>query len=152
MSDLGDLRAHLAAMAGRLAARRLDAAGRVAIRSRCEAVSAYLARQAEAGFEVPQAFRLVRDAHALRFDLCDNEWLAAAFHRTTFGMVMQASYMDATPGEWAAIAQYFIALPDALDDGDEALTASLMEAYFRGARQRLIRAHRRGVDAMRKAG
>jgi len=151
MSDLGDLRAHLASMAGRLAARRLDTAGRDAVRARCAQVSHYLARHAEPGFEVPQAFRLVRDAHALLFDLCGNDWLAAAFHRTTFGMVMQASYMDATIGEWAAIAQYFTALPAALEDGDELLTASLMEAYFRGARRRLIRAHRRGRDATPKA-
>lgn len=147
MSDLGDLRAHLAAMAGRLAARRLDTAGRAAMGERCLSVSHYISRHAEPDFEVAQAFRLVREAHALLFDLCGNDWLARAFHRTTFAMVMQASYMDASPAEWGAIAAYFTALPAALEDGDEALTSSLMEAYFRGARQRLIRAHRRGMES-----
>ncbi|WP_376100790.1 GntR family transcriptional regulator (plasmid) [Roseomonas sp. CCTCC AB2023176] len=145
MSDLGDLRAHLASMCGRLAARRLDADGRAAVAERCRAVHVYVGRHAAEDFVVTEAFRLVRDAHALLFDLCGNDWLASAFHRTTFGMVMQASYMDATADEWSAIAGYFRTLPEALASGDEALTASLMEAYFRGARHRLLRAHRRGV-------
>ena len=147
MSDLGDLRAHLASMCGRLAAQRLDMDGRAAVAERCRAVRDYVGRHAAEDFVVANAFRLVRDAHALLFDLCGNDWLAAAFHRTTFGMVMQASYLDATPEEWATIAGYFQALPEALVEGDEALTAALMEAYFRGARYRLLRAHRRGVAA-----
>lgn len=147
MSDLGDLRAHLAAMCGRLAAQRLDVESRAAVAERCVAVRDYIGRHAAADFVVAEAFRLVRDAHALLFDLSGNDWLAAAFHRTTFGMVMQATYMDATPDEWSAIAGYFRALPDALESGDEALTSSLMEAYFRGARHRLLRAHRRSLAA-----
>lgn len=147
MSDLGDLRAHLAAMCGRLAARRLDATAQAAVAERFAAVCRHIARHAEPGFDIQEAFRLVRDAHALLFDSCGNEWLAQSFHRTTFAMVMQASYMNATPGEWAAMAQYFIALPNALQEGDETLAASLMEAYFRGARQRLLRAFRSGIAA-----
>ncbi len=144
MSDLGDLRAHLAAMAGRLAAKRLDAEGRARIATQYGLVATYVARHAEPDFELRQAFRLVRDAHALVFDLCGNDWLARAFHRTTFAMVMQASYMETTPDEWAAIRHYFVALPAALAEGDEELAAALMEAYFRAARFRLLRAHRRG--------
>jgi DNA-binding GntR family transcriptional regulator len=145
MSDLGDLRAHLASMCGRLAVKRLDAGGRRDVAERCAAVSAYVAQHAHPSFAVTDAFRLVRDAHATLFDLCGNEWLATAFHRTTFGMVMQASYMDATVSEWTAIGAYFDALPSAIEAQDEALTASLMETYFRGARYRLLRAHRAGV-------
>jgi DNA-binding GntR family transcriptional regulator len=151
MSDLGDLRAHLAAMAGRLAATRLDAAGQEQVAAACARVADYVGRHAAPEFEVTQAFRLVRDTHALLFDLCGNDWLARAFHRTTFAMVMQASYLDATPGEWVTIAQYFTELPQALKERDEALSASLMEAYFRRARQRLMRAHRRGREAARVA-
>jgi DNA-binding GntR family transcriptional regulator len=147
MSDLGDLRAHLASMCGRLAAQRLDAGGRLAVAERCRAVRDYVGRHAAEDFVVTEAFRLVRDAHALLFDLCGNDWLATAFHRTTFGMVMQASYMDATPDEWSSIDGYFRMLPEALEAQDPDLTAALMEAYFRGARHRLLRAHRRGLTA-----
>jgi DNA-binding GntR family transcriptional regulator len=147
MADLGDLRAHLASMAGRLAARRLDAGGVAEIAALCGAVVACLGRQGDPGFAVKEAFRLVREAHARLFDLAGNEWLAQAFHRTTFGMVMQATYMEASPAEWAGIAHHFSALPSALAERDEALSAALMEAYFRGAKQRLLRAHRRGLAA-----
>ncbi|WP_198384262.1 GntR family transcriptional regulator [Roseomonas sp. KE2513] len=152
MSDLGDLRAHLAALCGRLAARRLGAEERAAVADRFAAVRDHLIGHAAPDFDVREAFRLVRAAHALLFDLCGNEWLARSFHRTTFAMVMQASYMSATPGEWAAITGYFTTLPEALEEGDETLAASLMEAYFRGARQRLLRAHRRGLESAKHEG
>jgi DNA-binding GntR family transcriptional regulator len=140
--QLAELRANLAAFAARLAARRGGAPLAEALRPQATAIAAALMHGGEPGFDPKAAFDLIAGFHATMLDGCGNIWLARAFHRTTFPVVMQVTYLRADPATWAAIARYFADLVAALEGGEEDLAASLADAYFRQAGQKLLAAYR----------
>lgn len=138
MTDLADLRAHLAEMAGRVAALRIEPDGLVAldglageIRDRIE----------EGGLALSgEVLALFRGFHAAVLSLCGNEWLARQWKQTTFLSVMHATYEELETGEWARIAVYYPALVEALRERDGDLAAGIMRTYFLQAKYRLISA------------
>lgn len=140
--QLAELRAHLAGFAARLAARRAGPSLAESLRPRAAAIGTALARGGDPGFDPAAAFALIAEFHAAMLDGCGNVWLARAFHRTTFPVVMQVTYLRADPATWAAIARYFTDLVSALSDGEEELAGALAEAYFRQAGQKLLAAYR----------
>lgn len=140
--ELAELRSHLVALAARLAARQPGEALAGRLAPLADAIGAALEGAGEPGFDPGAAFPVIARFHAALFDGCGNTWLARAFHRTTFPMVMQATYVRMTAGEWAVVARYFQDLVTSLREHDEDHAAVLAEAYFRNAGRRLLAAYR----------
>ena len=141
MTDLADLRAHLAEMAGRVAAARIEPDGLVALDRWAVEIRT---RIAEGGSALSgDVLALFRGFHAAVLAHCGNEWLARQWKQTTFLSVMHATYEDLDVAEWARIAVYYPALVDALRERDGDLAAGIMRTYFLQAKYRLIHAIRR---------
>lgn len=144
VSDLAELRAHLAEFAGRLAATALDDAALDTLDALAAHIGAVIV---EAGPQVStEVLGLFRRFHLAVIEGCDNDWLARAFSQTTFLSVMHATYEDLRPSEWAAIARYYPDLVVALRLRDPDLSASLMRSYFLSAKYRLLRAYQSHVE------
>lgn len=141
MTDLADLRAHLAEMAGRVAAVRIGPDG-LAILDRL--AGEIRDRIQEGGLALSgEVLALFRRFHGAVLSQCGNEWLARQWNQTTFLSVMHATYEDLETSEWARIAVYYPALVEALRNGDGDLAAGIMRTYFLQAKYRLIHARRR---------
>lgn len=141
MTDLADLRAHLAEMAGRVAAIRIQPDG-VAL---LDILSGEILERIRAGGGAlsSEVLALFRRFHAAVLSHCGNEWLARQWHQTTFLSVMHATYEDLETDEWARIALYYPALVEALRRRDGDLAGGLMRSYFLQAKYRLINARRK---------
>ena len=145
MTDLADLRAHLAEMAGRVAAQRIDPGGLKLLEEIADRIRE---RITVGGSSVSSdVLALFRGFHTAVLAQCGNEWLARQWHQTTFLSVMHATYEHLESAEWAQIALYFPSLVEALRYRDEDLAAGIMRTYFLHAKYRLVNARRRHAQA-----
>ena len=141
VADLAELRAHLAELAGRLAAAAIGEEGLGTLDGLASDIASVIE---QAGPRVSvDVLTLFRRFHLVIVEACGNDWLARQFKQTTFLSVMHATYEELSVEEWSTIARYYPDLVSALRLRDAELVAALMRGYFLQAKHRLLRAFRR---------
>lgn len=145
LADLAEVRAELAALAGRLAALRIEP-GRL---QELEAVACALdADIREADAAARQSW--VDDNlafHRIVFEIAGNDWLAQMFEQTTHAPVMQQTFHAFGPDDWAAISAYYRELIAALREGDGEWAMAVMRNHFLSSRRALLAAYERMTPA-----
>ena len=137
LSDLIDVRAELAAMAGRLAASRIR-------RENLEALSALNRAMAELAEARPRGYltevsRLNLEFHGIIFRSADNQWLLTLMQQTAFLPMVQRAQHEFQASDWKRGFERYGELIDALASGDGEWAAATLRAHFHASKHALLR-------------
>ena len=136
LADLIDVRAELAGMAARLAARRIEE-DRIAELERLNARMAQVARRREAGF-LGDAAELNIAFHRVVFSASGNDWLLQLLEQTAYLPLVQRAAHAFDHGAWEAGHARYAELIEALRARDEAWAETLIRAHFLAAKHWIV--------------
>ncbi len=137
LGDLVDVRAELAAMAGRLAAagiRRTDLDQLQALNK----AMAGLGRRRPAGY-LTEVSRLNLQFHDVILRAAGNAWLQTLMQQTAFLPLVQRAQHGFQDTDWKRGFERYADLIDALAAGDGEWAASILRAHFRASKLALLR-------------
>jgi DNA-binding GntR family transcriptional regulator len=138
LSALIDVRAELAAMAGRLAAgqiRREDLAELI----RLNRAMIELAERRPSGY-LTEVSKLNLRFHTVVLQAAGNEWLLALMQQTAFLPMVQRAQYGFGPADWKRGFERYSDLIDALAAGDGDWAAASLRAHFHASKHLLLRA------------
>ena len=136
LADLIDVRAELAGMATRLAARRIEPE-RIAELERLNARMGQVARRREAGF-LGDAAALNIAFHRVVFGASGNDWLQQLLEQTAYLPLVQRAAYSFDHGAWEAGLARYAELIEALRARDAARAETLIRAHFLAAKHWIL--------------
>ena len=137
LSDLIDVRAELAAMAGRLAASRIRREDLEAL-TRLNAAITRLSVKREPGY-LTKAARLNLEFHDIVFKAAGNEWLISLMKQTALLPMVNGAHHGYRAADWRRGAEHYRELIDALASGDGEWAAAMLHAHFHASKHALLR-------------
>jgi DNA-binding GntR family transcriptional regulator len=149
LSDLIDVRAELAAMAGRLAASHARRADLDELGKLNRAMSD-LARRRPAGY-LTEVSRLNLRFHNVVLKAAGNQWLESLMHQTAFLPMVQRAQYGFQASDWNRGFERYNDLIDALAAGDGEWAAATLRAHFHASKHTLLRAARARVASAARA-
>jgi DNA-binding GntR family transcriptional regulator len=138
ISQLIDVRAELAAMAGRLAAGRIRRGDLDAL-SRLNRTMAELAERKPAGY-LTEVSRLNIEFHDTVFRTTDNDWLLTLLQQTAFLPMVQRAQYGFQSTDWKRGFERYSELIEALAAGDGEWAAATLRSHFHASKHALLRA------------
>jgi len=137
LSDLIDVRAELAAMAGRLAASRIRREDLDAL-SKLNSAMTDLAKKKPAGY-LTKASRLNLEFHNIVFKAASNEWLQSLMQQTAFLPMIQRAQHGYQASDWRRGFEHYNEVIDALASRDGEWAAAMLHAHFHASKHVLLR-------------
>jgi DNA-binding GntR family transcriptional regulator len=147
LSDLIDVRAELAAMAGRLAARRIRREDLDALTKLNHAMTRLSAKKKPGYLTKAAKFNL--EFHDIVFKAAGNEWLILLMKQTALLPMVQGAHHQYTAEDWRRGSEHYRELVDALASGDGEWAAAMLHAHFHASKHALLR--NKKVPARRRA-
>ena len=141
LSDLIDVRAELAAMAGRLAASRIRREDLDAL-SKLNGTMTALAKRRPSGY-LTTASRLNLEFHNIVFKAASNEWLQSLMQQTAFLPMIQRAQHGYRASDWKRGFEHYKELIDALASRDGEWAAAMLHAHFHASKHVLLRAKKK---------
>lgn len=137
ISELIDVRAELAAMAGRLAAGRIRRQDLDAL-ARLNRTMTDLAERKPTGY-LTEVSRLNLEFHNVIFKTADNEWLLTLLRQTAFLPMVQRAQYGFQASDWKRGFERYNELIDALAAGDGEWAAATLRSHFHASKHALLR-------------
>ena len=137
LSDLIDVRAELAAMAGRLAANRIRREDLDAL-AKLNRTMAELAERKPTGY-LTEVSRLNLEFHNIIFRTADNEWLLSLLQQTAFLPMVQRAQYGFQASDWRRGFERYNELIDAFASGDGEWAAATLRSHFHASKHALLR-------------
>jgi DNA-binding GntR family transcriptional regulator len=147
LSDLIDVRAELAAMAGGLAASHIRREDLEEL-ARLNRAMVSLAERRRAGY-LTEVSRLNLKFHNVVLMAAGNEWLQGLMQQTAFLPMVQRAQYSFQASDWKRGFERYGDLIDALTAGDGAWAAATLRAHFRAAKYALLRRGRSRSESTR---
>ena len=137
LSDLIDVRAELAAMAGRLAASRIRREDLEKL-AKLNRAMAELAEKKPTGY-LTEVSLLNLEFHSVVFKSADNEWLPTLMQQTAFLPMVQRAQYGFQASDWRRGFERYGELIDALASGDGEWAAATLRSHFHASKHALLR-------------
>ena len=137
LSDLIDVRAELAAMAGRLAASRIRREDLEKL-AKLNRAMAELAEKKPTGY-LTEVSLLNLEFHSVVFQSADNEWLPTLMQQTAFLPMVQRAQYGFQASDWRRGFERYGELIDALASGDGEWAAATLRSHFHASKHALLR-------------
>ena len=138
LSDLIDVRAELAALAGRLAASHVRKPQLEEL-TRLNRAMAELAQQRPPGY-LTDVSALNLEFHNTIFKASENEWLLNLLQQTAFLPMVQRAQYAYQPTDWQRGFERYTELISALASGDGAWASSILRSHFLASKHALLKA------------
>jgi len=140
LSDLIDVRAELAGMAGRLAATRIRRKDLDEL-ARLNQAMVELAERRRPGY-LTEVSGLNLTFHNVLLKAAGNEWLQGLMQQTAFLPMVQRAHYGYSAADWKRGFERYGELIDALEAGDGAWAAAILRAHFHASKYALLRSSR----------
>jgi DNA-binding GntR family transcriptional regulator len=137
LSDLIDVRAELAAMAGRLAASRIRREDLDALTRLNDAIARASVKK-DPGY-LTKAAKLNLEFHDIVFRAAGNEWLISLMKQTALLPMVHSAHHGYNARDWRRGAEHYRELIDALASGDGEWAAAMLHAHFHASKHALLR-------------
>jgi len=138
LSEIAEVRAHLAVMAGRLAAASVTPADLARLRHAAAAVSEGI--DDPAGRDIDRCAHAILAFHEEVFRIGRNDLLAQLYRQTTYVPVVHRTFHRFTEADWMRIRAYPDQVIDALAEGDGICAGAVMQSYFLAAKRAIVAA------------
>jgi DNA-binding GntR family transcriptional regulator len=145
LSDLIEVRAELAAMAGRLAASHVRREA-LAELGKLNQTMIDLAERRPSGY-LTEVSRLNLRFHNVVLEAAGNEWLTSLMQQTAFLPMVQRAQYGFRSADWKRGFERYNDLIDALGAGDGEWAAATLRAHFRASKHALLRGGRADVPS-----
>ena len=137
LSDLIDVRAELAAMAGRLAASKIRREDLEKL-AKLNRAMAELAEKKPSGY-LTEVSLLNLEFHSVVLKSADNEWLLTLMQQTAFLPMVQRAQYGFQASDWRRGFERYGELIDALASGDGEWAAATLRSHFHASKHALLR-------------